>query len=54
MCSSFTGEIYIVNLSEPDNDQIKHISKIDSYYHKECVVIVKWVKFEDGNYVFIY
>jgi WD40 repeat protein len=51
VCSSFIGEIYLINLSEAsDADQVQNISKVDSYFHKECVNLVRWVKFEEGNY----
>jgi WD40 repeat protein len=50
-CSSFIGEIYLINLSASDDvDHIQNISKVDSYFHKECVNLVKWIKFEDGSY----
>jgi WD40 repeat protein len=49
--SCFIGEIYLIDVSEnKDVDQIQCISKVDSYFHKECVNLVKWIKFEDGNY----
>ena len=53
ICCSFIGEIYLINLEDDkEKDPIKYISKVDSYFHKECVVVVKWVKFEgEGNYV---
>lgn len=54
VCSSFVGEIYLISAEvKAEMDNILYISKIDSYFHKECVNIVKWIKFEE-NYVNYY
>ena len=51
VAASYIGEIYLINISNTDKDLIDCISKIDSYFHKECVVSVKWIKYEEGVYV---
>lgn len=48
---SFSGEIYLIDFSSGDKDSIKYISKIDSYFHKESVNVVKFVMNEEGKYV---
>lgn len=50
VCSSYIGEIYLINISQ-ENDQIQYISQISSNFHKECVTVVRWINFPDGNYV---
>ena len=45
---SYIGEIYYINLNL--NDQIEYISKIDSNFHKECIVGIKWIYY-DNTYV---
>ena len=51
VAGGFNGEIYYINLSkERNNDYIEFISKIDSSLYKECVVSVKFVKFDDKTY----
>jgi hypothetical protein len=51
VCGSYSGEIYILDISEEESDPIKYISKIDSYFHKDSVNFVKWVKNEEGKWV---
>jgi hypothetical protein len=55
VCGSYSGEVYLIDLTnqntDTDSDPIKFISKIDSYLHKDCVNFVKWVKNEEGKYV---
>ena len=55
--SSYIGEIYLIDTSENElssnkqvNDYIQCTSRVDSNFHKECVVSVKWIKYE-GTYV---
>ena len=43
-----TPSLDIIDISTPEN--ILHASKVDFYYHKECVVSLKWVKV-DNEYV---
>lgn len=53
--ASYLGEISLINLEESNKDDaaIKYTSPIDSYFHKECVINVKWIKYDEGNYVLI-
>jgi WD40 repeat protein len=52
VCSSYTGEISLIDLSNENGDYIKNVSHIDSYFHKDCVISVKWTKTEyEGNHV---
>jgi hypothetical protein len=54
VCSSFIGEIYVISAEvKAEADNILFISKIDSYFHKECVNIVKWIKFEETYVKFL-
>ena len=49
---SYTGEIYLINLSNENDDYIQFISRVDSYFHKDCIVSVKWTKREfEGKHV---
>ena len=52
VCGSYTGEISLIDLSNENGDYIKNVSHIDSYFHKDCVISVKWTKTEyEGNHV---
>ncbi len=41
---SYIGEIYLINLNL--TDQIECLSKIDSNFHKECIVGLRWILYE--------
>jgi WD40 repeat protein len=41
---SYIGEVYLLNTSL--EDQIQYISKIDTCFHKEPIVSVKWISYE--------
>ena len=45
---TYFGEIILIDLLSPES--ILYSSKIDNYYHKECIISVKWVK-NDNEYV---
>ena len=45
---SFIGEVYLLNASL--DVQIQYISKIDLSFHKEVIVAVKWISYEN-NYI---
>ena len=47
---SYIGEIYYINLNL--TDQIEFLSKIDSNFHKECIIAVRWVLYEKINVIF--
>jgi len=48
---TYLGEISLINLNN-EKDQIQFTSKIDSYFHKELIVAIKWIDlYRDGNYV---
>jgi hypothetical protein len=49
IAGSFIGEIYLINL-ELEKDQIMNISPIDSYFHKETVIAVKYIPNSDSNF----
>ena len=50
VASTYIGEIMLIDLSQ--KDQIQCTSKVDSYFHKECIIAIKWINFNtDENYV---
>jgi hypothetical protein len=52
VAGGYNGEIYYINLSKNDNskDYIEFISKIDSSFYKECVVSLKFIKYDENIY----
>lgn len=47
---SYLGEVLLININ--NKDQIQYTSRIDTYFHKELVVSVKWIDlFKNENYV---
>jgi len=52
IAGGYNGEIYYINLSKGNNskDYIEFISKIDSAFYKECVVSLKFIKYDENIY----
>ena len=51
VAGGFNGEIYYINLSKENNkDFIEFTSKIESEFYKECVISVKFIKFDENVY----
>ena len=52
VAGGYNGEIYYINLSKGNNskDYIEFISKIDSAFYKECVVSLKFIKYDENIY----
>ena len=52
IAGGYNGEIYYINLSKGNNskDYIEFISKIDSSFYKECVVSLKFIKYDENVY----
>ena len=52
IAGGYNGEIYYINLSKGNNskDYIEFISKIDSAFYKECVVSLKFIKYDENVY----
>ena len=51
IAGGFNGEIYYINLSKESNkDYIEFISKIENAFYKECVVSVKFIKYDENIY----
>ena len=51
IAGGFNGEIYYINLSkENTKDYIEFISKIENAFYKECVVSVKFIKYDENVY----
>ena len=51
IAGGFNGEIYYINLLKENNkDYIEFNSKIESAFYKECVVSVKFIKYEENVY----
>ena len=52
IAGGYNGEIYYINLSKGSNskDYIEYISKIDSAFYKECVVSLKFIKYDENIY----
>ena len=55
IAGSFNGEIYYINLGNNDygKDLIEFSSVIDSSFYKECVISVKFIKYEDNIYYIV-
>jgi len=55
VAGSYNGEIYLINLGlyESGKDIIEFSSTIDSTFYKECVISVKFVKYEDNIYYIV-
>ncbi len=55
VAGSYNGEIYLINLGlyESGKDIIEFSSIIDSTFYKECVISVKFVKYEDNIYYIV-
>lgn len=53
VAGSYIGEVYLINVSnhESGKDMTEAISRIDSMFYKECIISVKWVKYDENNYV---
>lgn len=51
VAGGFNGEIYYINLSKENNkDYIEFTSKIESAFYKECVISVKFIKYDENVY----
>ena len=52
IAGGYNGEIYYINLSKGNNskDYIEFISKIDSAFYKECIVSLKFIKYDENIY----
>ena len=51
VAGGFNGEIYYINLSkENSKDFIEFTSKIESAFYKECVISVKFIKYDENVY----
>ena len=52
IAGGYNGEIYYINLSKGNNSKeyIEYISKIDSAFYKECVVSLKFIKYDENIY----
>jgi len=54
IAGSYNGEIYYINIgNENGKDYIEHISKIDSMLYKECIISLKFIKYEENIYYII-
>lgn len=56
VAGSYIGEVYLINISNHDDgkDMVEAISRIDSMFYKECIISVKWIKYEENIYVSFY
>ena len=51
IAGGFNGEIYYINLSkENTKDYIEFISKIENAFYKECVISVRFIKYDENIY----
>ena len=51
IAGGFNGEIYYINLSKENNkDYIEFTSKIENAFYKECVISVKFIKYDENIY----
>ena len=54
IAGGFNGEIYYINLSKENNkDYIEFTSKIENAFYKECVVSVKFIKYDENIYYIV-
>ena len=52
IAGGYNGEIYYINLSKGTNtkDYIEYISKIDSAFYKECIISLRFIKYDENIY----
>ena len=54
IAGGFNGEIYYINLSKENNkDFIEFTSKIENAFYKECVISLKFIKYDENIYYIV-